>query len=131
MLLVQSSIVQSNFSEITANTTTTSTSLVTLKTTTLTTGAGYLNIYATFSTSNATAGSTNNFILNIDGSASNGSSVLATDVADCGVIYKKIAVSAGSHTVILQWSVSAGTGMVRPVNTIAEHASLLIVETLV
>jgi len=122
-------IVQQTFDEITADTTTTSLTFVTLLTRTLTTGANKLNIHFTCAGSNSSNNTAVHFEIQIDGVSIRGSALVASSAAtqSTSIVYSTT-VTAASHTIDIKWKVPGGTGRVRPVTTVIEHASLLIQE---
>jgi hypothetical protein len=134
-------IIQSQFAERVADITTTSvygagppaTGYVTLLTLTLTTEANYLRSLFTCSGDNSNASArTVYFRLLLDGvkvkgssfrTTTNTSGTMATELSSYGL------VTAGSHTVAVQWCTSASTARIRPVtNPNFDHASLLVQE---
>jgi hypothetical protein len=125
-------LVQNSFTELTADQSTTSASFVDLTslTKTLTTGANFVIVKFTCSCSNTAVGSVNDFQLLVDGVAKRGTSASVKSSNDtlCVALVYKIAVTAASHTIKLQWRTSSGTLRSRPVTTIVEHGSLLIQE---
>ncbi len=125
-------LIQTAFSEISANTTTTSGSFVDLLTVTLTTGPTRVEIYFTTSASNnAFGGASLQFQITIDGVAQRGCKLrgIALSTASCAAIFFRSAqLSIGSHTIKVQWLTDVGTAQIRPVTTIQEHGSLLVNE---
>jgi len=131
---------QSVSAKVSADQTTTSSTLVDLPgaSVTLTTSAGSkLLIMASYSMSNASAlGSVNRIALVIDGVVESGcnscfQTPLISNFSQGGSIGTlKTGLSAGSHTIKLQWSNTAGTTQCRPVtgapNT--EGATITVVE---
>lgn len=127
---------QSVFAEIAADTTTTSASFVDLLTANITTFSSILIIQASISASNSSAlGANMDFQVLVDGVAKRGFAIrtpaLSNAQLGAGLFYKMTGLTPGAHVVKLQWRTSAGTGQVRPVATIAEHASLLVEESTV
>jgi len=127
--------IQTAFVRITSDTTTTSTTFTDLTgvTLTLTTGACDLLIWFTFSASNSSANRAISFSVLFDGTSYMGAMVRppGASIADSGAMVLRIpSVSAGSHTVKIQWKVSANTGQIRPVTgaPLEEHAALLVQE---
>lgn len=124
---------QTAFAEITTDTTSTSSSWADLLSLNITTGAGYLAVFASagFSCSNATA-RLMGLRLVVDGTPIRAvsSASASTAIAESFSIVSRVAVSAGAHTVKLQWRVSAGyTIRCRPVAyPDDEHCSLLVME---
>jgi hypothetical protein len=125
-------LIQTVFSEISANTTTTSGTFVDLLTVTLTTGPTQVEIYFTASASNnAFAGASLQFQITIDAVAQRGCKVrsFTLNSASCGAIFFRSGqLSIGSHTIKVQWLTDVGTAQIRPVTTIQEHGSLLVNE---
>lgn len=124
-------LVQTAFAEITTDTTTTSTSFVDLLTITLTTATNNLLIYVSHSFGNTSAFGAQVFVrLLLDGAAIRGAGDQASSTfASSGAIITKEAVTAGSHTIKVQWRVGSNTGQCRPVAAPdSEHCSLLVIE---
>lgn len=130
------SALQSAFSEITVDTTTTSTTFVDLLSVVVTTLAGTkLLIHASTSASNTGVNGEVRFRVTIDGTAVRGWSNVKTgagQTASGGFTYRKTGLSAAAHTIKVQWLVDAGTGRIRPATAAIdiEHASLLCQEVL-
>lgn len=128
-------LVQTKATGVATDTTTTSTTLVTLFSTTITVSAGTkLLITFAVSVSNNSNNRTMNFVMSIDGTPVRGTDVIpaGTNVGASGTIwYLATGLSAGSHTVLIQWSTSAGTGQIRPQTTNNEWAWLFFTETTV
>ena len=119
-----------------ANVTTTSITYVDLLSITLTTyGGSSLEVYASFATSNAVdnAATGQDFIqITIDGVSLEEVGSEQWPVTETGAIYKETAVlTAGSHTVKLQWHTQTGGTLRCSASTLTrpEHASLMVVET--
>ena len=130
---VTANILQSGSVNLSADQTTTSASLgdITGSTFTITTSiSSKLKIYVSYSMSNTTAaGSINRIALLIDGSVVKNSTFSTPAIANqygTGAIVHQASLSAGSHTVKLQWSTSAGTLQCRPVTSAInnEHVTL-------
>ncbi len=125
---------QTVFSEVTSDTTTSSTTFVDLLTSTITTVAGTkLVVLATFATSNSNSNAQQHFRLLVDGVVKRGCGLRYTNVpSESGSIAFVIAgLSSGSHTIKLQWraDASGGTVRIRPVAAPDdEHASLVVQE---
>lgn len=119
------------------NTTTTSITYVDLLTVTLTTvGASRLEIYASLSTSNAVSRAGTNqdyFRLTVDSTVLiEGGSEQWTVTEASALFCVTDVLSAGSHTVHLQWCTDTGGTLRCSAGTIVaqpEHASLVVVET--
>lgn len=94
----------------------------------ITTLSGFLEIYASASVTGSNSGS---LVLDLDGTTiPNGGAGILSNLGNPNII-KRVAVSAGSHTVKLRWS-TGGSGNVqcRPVTqSSTEHATLLVRET--
>lgn len=125
-------VTQNNFTEISADTTTTSATYVDLLSATVQVTSGVLLIH--FSAAISNSGANNNMVwqLLVDGAATRGgggrNGATSTQI-QYALIYKKTGLSVGSHTVKIQWSTpGGGTMQCRPVTTVNEHASLLVQE---
>jgi len=134
---VTANILQAGAVDLVADQTTTSASLVDLSgsTFTITTSIGSkLSISASFAMSNTSAvGSNNRVALLIDGSVVKNATFSTPAIANqfcCGAIEHMASLSAGSHTVKLQWSTTAGTVQCRPITAAptSEHATLKYIE---
>lgn len=121
---------QSKFAEVTADTTTTSTTFVGLLSINITTDDGYLIIHSASSSSCSSANRQIFFQVLVDSVAKRGYAVRLSGAnnAEGSAVVIRVPVTAGAHTVALQWRVSASTGQVRPVSFIEESASLLVEE---
>jgi hypothetical protein len=129
---------QTVFANVTTDTTTTSTTFVDLISTTIVVSdVAFLHIHATCcsSTADAIINRIHRFQVLVDGSlpvvgSAFGVAALALSLpVTGGIVVYTGALTAGSHTIKLQWKVSGSTGQVRPVtHTDDEHASLLICE---
>ena len=127
---------QSIFAEKAADATTTSTTFVTLLSQAITlAGSTSLLIHFSAGVSNTTNAAITSFRVTVDGVAKRGTSFKAPSASGAGgvaIILKVDGLSAGAHTVLVEWKVSGGTGQVRPVAAVdAEHASLLLEEVAV
>jgi len=109
------------------DTTTTSTVFVDLLSIVLTTDAGFLEIESTVASNSITVLS---FIrVALDGVSVPDSETVQLVGDSSSSILKRVAVTAGTHTVSLQWRTTIlGTLQVRPVTNPQEHATLLIRE---
>jgi len=120
--------------DVVANTTTTSTTFVTLLSISITTTAPTCSLWvqAAFACSNATTNTTNYFRITINGTARRGAGERispANQPRSGAVSFLLTGVAAGTHTVLLEWRVSAGTGSVRPIlRPDEESASLSVME---
>jgi len=124
-------LVQTAFTEVTSDTTTTSTTFVDLLSITITTGTNNLLIYVSHSFGNTSAFGAQVFVrLVLDGAAVRGAADQASSTfASSGAIASKKAVTAGSHTIKVQWRVGGSTGQCRPVAAPdSEHCALLVIE---
>jgi hypothetical protein len=132
---ISQTLLQTAFSEITADTTTTSASFVDLLTVTLTTGANSLLIMAAANISNASANVNVQVRVTLDGVAQRGSLTRSPSASGCQAvaITLKRTVSAGSHTIKVQWLTASSTAQCRPITAAVdkEHASLLVQEVTV
>lgn len=132
------SLLQTASAKVTADQTTTSSTLVDLTgaSVTLTTSASTkLLIGVSYSMSNASAlGSTNRIALVIDGTVETNSGFTTPLISNVlqggGFSILKTGLSAGSHTIKLQWSNTTGTTQCRPVTAAptTEHASITVME---
>ena len=124
-------LIQSLFTNVTADTTTTSATFVDLLTQTITTGANSLELLFTISASTSSGNKNIGFQILIDGTVQRGGG-LSTSSANSsisGVVSHKATVSAAAHTVKVQWLVSGGTAAINVATTPAEyHASLWVKE---
>jgi hypothetical protein len=130
-----STLLQTSLLSVAADTTTTSTTFVDLLSITLTTGANKLLIHAAGAISNAGANVNMKLRLLVDG-VSIGGIQLRSPAAAIGTgfaLVDKVTVTAGSHTVKLQWLTASSTAQCRPVtgNVDGESANLLIEEVTV
>jgi hypothetical protein len=125
---------QSVWNEISADTTTTSTTLVDLISVSITTGANQLLIWFSASLSMSVSGSGYRvrFSLQLDGAVIRGFIInpLGGSIPYCvPYVYKKTGITAAAHTVKIQWCVvGSTTARIRPVTTILEHCSLMVAE---
>lgn len=132
---VSQKLLQTLFTEIAVDTTTTSLTFVALLSQAVTTVAGSVVIVNfTCAGSNSANNRSEFFQLLIDGVATRGTgfgvSVAAGAPGSAALTYRATGLAAGAHTFAIQWRVSASTGQIRPVTVINEHASLLIQEVL-
>ncbi len=126
-------VIQTKFVEVTADTTTTSTSYGNLLSITLTSTTGTkLEILATVGFSNNTANVVTNFQIQADSTVLRAvaSQNSAASGANAVAIVARKSIAAGSHTVNLRWKVAAAsTAQVRPATQAdREHASLSVHE---
>lgn len=126
---------QTVFLDITADTTTTSTTFVTFMSQVINVAANSnIRILFTTSASNTSNNSSVFFRLSVDGTPKRGVGITSTGgggtAASTTISWREANVSAGNHTVLIEWKVNSGTGQVQPVTTPdAESASLMIDET--
>ena len=132
-------LLETKFTEVTTDITTTSPVFVTIPqlTQTITTSAGS-TLYSTltFSPSNtAPTPQSIDFRILIDGVPIRASEsvvgLLNSNSAQAGaLLVQRTGLAAGTHTIEVQWRTSGGTAQIRPVTAPnAEHASLLTIET--
>jgi hypothetical protein len=134
-LAYQIDIPQTAYTQITSDTTTGSATYVTLLTMSVTTGANPVIVeFVSAADCSSVGNQTINFRLSIDGSVIRGSAIRtegSTDTYSTAIIYKSAALTAGSHTFLIEWSVSGGTGRIRPTTVPDDHASLAVHEVTV
>jgi hypothetical protein len=138
-LFEQPTLLQTQFAELSANTSTTSTSFVNLLSITMdTSGESSLLIFFTGTPYMSNDSQTIAFQLVVDGTpvrgcASHSDKSGANDThATAALVYKQTGLAAGSHTITIQWKTDSGTtASIRPVTTIQESGSLLINEVTV
>lgn len=128
-------ILQTASAVLAVDATTTSVTYVDLLSVSVTTSGGSsLEIYASFSTSNAVdaAGTGQDALqITLDGTALQQAGAEQWPVSEIGTIsYKTGVVTAGSHTVTLQWKTQAGSTLRCSASTLTrpEHASLVVME---
>lgn len=126
---------QTSFVKLASDITTTSTTFVDMTgiTLTLTTVGGDLLVNFSFSISNTNANRLLNVRVMLDGVTQGGAStrITAVDAPGSGAIVLRLTgVSAGSHTVKVQWMTASATAQCRPVTGAidGEHANLLVQE---
>lgn len=128
-------LLQSTFIEQVADTTTTSASFVTLLTQSITIQTGsILLIDVSASISNTTNNNNVDIQITIDGTPARGAGTrvpVANQPGGFAIVYRKTGLTAGAHTVLLQWRTGANTARCRPTTTVNEHASLRIQEVTV
>lgn len=134
--LTASTLRQSVFAEIVADTTTGSVAFVSLLSQNITTTAGgILLVNFQVSGSNSNNNQQVIFRMSIDGVVKRGAAFVsasgAANVGCAGLLYRQ-AVAPGIHTVLIEWRVTNNTGRIRPVTQPdTESASLLIEEVTV
>lgn len=119
---------QTAVAEVTTNTTTTSTSMVTLLTQNITTGAGFLDITFTWAASRTSGASAEiRFQLVVDGDVvAKAADTTTSSRPSSGGLSARVPVAAGAHTVSIQWSVASSTGQIRPTTAgVYEHACMI------
>jgi hypothetical protein len=129
-LVERPQIIQTAFTEITVDTTTTSTSFTDLLSLTIVTDNNPVICHFSASADN-TGVQDVDFQLVIDGVAQRGCAlrvIAAGFGTSAELVDKSAALSIGSHTIKIQWQVSGNTGQIRPATNIDEHASLLVEE---
>lgn len=124
-------VLQSQYNRLTVDTTTNSTSFVDLLSLNITTGANHLVVHFTVAGENTRNDREVYFRLQIDGVTKIGttlSGVGGPRATTAALVFKE-AISAGAHTVKIQWSVESDTGRVLPVTyPDMEHAALYVEE---
>ncbi len=137
--IIGPSLIQTNFTDLAVNATTTAASFAapsTLLTTTITklAPASKLIVHFSVGTSNTNNGRQMFFRVVVDGVAQR---AVGVDCPNSGlpqsasIVTSVIGVGVGSRTILIEWYVSANTGQVRPVAAPdAEHASMLVEEIL-
>lgn len=124
-----------SYEELTASTTiATSASYATLLSCEITTRTpnSYLLMQATASMKKLTAIGTAFLVLIVDGVTRKGFYVTAAAInyVICGSIIQRVAVTPGTHTVLLKWRTDSSSLRIDPVSTVEEHASLRVSEVL-
>lgn len=132
----KSTFLQSLFTEVTVNTSTTSTTFVTLLSQAITIQAGsVLVVHFTASSSHAGNNQTALFRVQVDGvtyRAVGERNPTATFPGSCGIVLRIPGLAAGARTVVIQWRTTGSTLRIQPVTVPdAEHASLLLEEVTV
>jgi hypothetical protein len=129
-------LLQTQFIEVTADTTTLSAAFVAFDTITLTfsklTATSYFVIHFSCGASNSTNAAVTAFRVRVDGVAKRGIGLTAAGAGapSSGAIVLRVpGLAAGSHTVDVQWRVTSGTGRCRPATSPdSEHGSLYVEE---
>lgn len=114
--------------DVTTNTTTTSTTMVDLLTLNITTQAGWLDITFTWAASRTSGTSAAiRFQVLVDGNVEQKTEdTTISSRASSGAVSARVAVTAATHTVKVQWSVASSTGQIRPATAgVYEHACLV------
>ncbi len=138
-VIIGPGVLQTDFTEVAVNTTTTSVAFPgsTLLTTTITKklAASDLIVHFSAGTSNTNNGRQMFFRVVVDGVTQRGTAVDCPNsgiAQSASIVVKTSGVAAGSRIIAIQWYVSANTGQVRPVAAPdSEHASMLVEEVLV
>lgn len=129
----KSTFLQSILAEVGVNTTTTSTTFVTLLSQVITIQAGsILLIHLSASFSHAANNQTGYFRVQVDGvtvRATAQRNPTSGEPGSCAIVLRRTGLAAGARTVTVQWRTSGSTLRIRPVAAPdAEHASLLLEE---
>lgn len=111
----------------------------TILTITITTTGGSIVSHATATSSNSANPAVNEFRIQIDGSTVatgssgwDGGSLSATSIQTSVALLGATAIAAGSHTITLQWTTTAGTGRINgSTGTNGESAVLYVEEVTV
>lgn len=131
-LYVDPAILQSWFLDLAADVTTTSTTYVDMTGMSLTVNTDDNPLLCWFSVSgDASAAALLKFQVLIDGVVARGThfrSVASGFGHTAQLVFRSSVLTRGQHVVKIQWNTSTGTGRVRPVTNIRDHASLLIEE---
>jgi hypothetical protein len=129
------SLLQTTFTEISVDTTTTNAGFVDLLTQVITIVAGsILLITFTGSASHSANNNTIDFQLVIDTVPVRGTTMripTANTGQSSSIVYRRTGLAVGAHTIKIQWRTPAATARIRPVATLVEHASLLCQEVTV
>lgn len=132
-LLYQGGCLQTAFTEITVNTTTSATtysgSLLSL---TITTGANPVIAHFTASCGNSAATQWAEFRLLQDGTPLRGIAMFSTSSGNGNsgaLVYKTDPLTEGSHTFVIQWRMGiTGNASINPVTLVVDHCSLYLEE---
>lgn len=123
-------VIDSNrvFAELSGDATTTSGTWVDLLVANITVGTpGIVDILTTFSGANSDANEQVYLRLLVDGAPVNRGAQFR--LGSGAIAYRKTGLSAAAHSVTVQWYVSGGVGMIRPVASVdTDHLSLLVEE---
>jgi hypothetical protein len=125
-------LLQTIESSLSSNITTTSDTFTTLLSTTMITGDGYIVCNFTASGDNSAANREVLFRLVVDSTTIRGCgfTVITGGAMSSTSLQRKLPVSAGSHTITIQWRVSGGTGRINVVSNENHHASVIVQEIL-
>lgn len=124
-------VLQTVQNEITVNQTTTSGAFTNLITQSITTGANFLIVTFDVTTSNNSGTAQNFFRIRVDGvtERAGGCRMAAANTAQGVSLSARVPVTAGTHSVTVDWYRSAGTAQIRPVAAPdSEGGSLIIWE---
>jgi hypothetical protein len=127
------SLVQSIFKDVTADTTTTSSTYVDLLTQAITTGANFLEFTLTFSATNSTGNKSIDFQILLDAVVVHGGGINVSSAGSSvsGAVSHKAAITAAAHTVKVQWKTTGGTASINATTTPGSyHCSLFIKEVI-
>jgi hypothetical protein len=128
----QPQIVQSQYTVLGVDSTTTSTTFVDLMSTTVNTSANTCVVYFTASGDNSTTSVNSYFQLLIDGTPLRGTKYRNTANSGAGhsciLVCETPMLTAGAHVFKIQWLAQSGTSRIRPLTIATDHASLLIEE---
>lgn len=131
-LFVPQPLIQTAFTELTVDTTTTSVTFVDLMSLTMNVGSNKISVHFTVGGSNNQGFGGNLFFrLVVDGVTIRGTAVRSTaaNVSETGALVWRGAVVAGSRIVKIQWMTDVGTARIAPVTVPnGEHASLYVQE---
>jgi hypothetical protein len=119
------------YAALATDATTTSATYVTLLTTQITTllERGYLLITMTASGAQITSNAVNRMRVVVNGVALKGTySVTTANQTWCLALVVRVAVTRGTHTVLLQWNTDAGTMRISGLTLPEEHAHLVVEE---
>lgn len=128
-------LLQTTFTELTLDTTTGLGTFGDLLTQVITIQAGsILLIHFTASAGNTSTATTIDFQITIDAVAARGTGMRTVAInvpMGNAIVYRKTGLSAGLHTIKVQWRTGGGSARIRPATTVNEHASLMIQEVTV
>jgi len=127
--------VHATFTEVTVDTTTTSLAFTDLLTLGVNTGASSALVLTSFSVSNTLSNKPVFLRVLVDGVVKRAASIISngSNIASSGAIILKSSVTAGDHTVKVQWKILAhpGVAQCRPSSQPeTEHVSLLVMEAI-
>jgi hypothetical protein len=130
-LFRQPQVIQTQYSALAVDTSTTSTSFVDLMSLTLATDSNRTITYFSAAGNNATSATALRFQLLIDGVVTRGCNTRCVSSGNGGtvsLVYYSSVLTPGSHTFKIQWSVSAGTGTINASTGTSDNAVLLVEE---